>query len=285
MLKRISPILFALLLAAGSASAQFEGVLEMKMTMSAVGGEGGGGGTMNVAVSKAGFRSDMDMQMGPMSMKMTMLQKNDTPDMIYRINDADKTYTEMNLAKMREMAGKRQDTTKYKVEKLGQETILGYKTQHVLLKEQDAGNDKGMTIEMWVAKDILDYATFSKMQARRGKGGNEEAMLKALKDADADGMPLKSVSTMGEGMKITMEVVKLDKKSLPASTFEIPAGYTKSEGGLMNMMGGMSGPQADRARKNMGDAQKQMEDAMKNMTPEQREMLQKMMKQQRGGGQ
>jgi hypothetical protein len=53
----------------------------------------------------------------------------------------------------------------------------------------------------------------------------------------------------------------------------------------MEMMGGMSGPQADRARKQMGDAQKQMEDAMKNMTPEQREMIQKMMKQQKAGGQ
>jgi hypothetical protein len=191
----------------------------------------------------------------------------------------------MDLAKMREMAGQQNKAKKYTVEKLGQETILGYKTQHVLVKEQDAGDGKGMNMEMWVAKDLLDYSTFSKLQARRGKGAGEEAMVKALKDADADGMPLKSVATIGEGMKVTMEVVKVDKKSLPASTFEIPAGYTKSEGGLMDMMGGMSGPQADEARKKMGDAQQRMIDAMKNMTPEQREMLQRMMKQQKPGGQ
>ena len=64
-----------------------------------MGGEGGG--TMNVSVAKAGTRSEMDMKMGPMDMKMVMLQKNDTPDIIYRINDANKTYTEMDLAKMR----------------------------------------------------------------------------------------------------------------------------------------------------------------------------------------
>ena len=283
MHKRISPTLFALLLAAGPAFAQFEGVLEMKMTMSGMGGEGGG--TMNVAVAKSGSRSEINMQMGPMDMKMVMLQKNDTPNLLYRVNDADKTYTEMDLAKMRQMAGQQQSKRKYTVEKLGQETILGYKTQHVLLKEQDAGDGKGMTIEMWAAKDLLDYATFSKLQARRGKGANEEAMIKALKDADADGMPLKSIASTEEGMKVTMEVVKVDKKSLPASTFEIPAGYTKSEGGLMDMMGGMSGPQADDARKKMGDAQKRMEDALKNMTPEQREMIQKMMKQQKAGSQ
>jgi hypothetical protein len=283
MRKKINLTLVALLLAAGPVFAQFEGVLEMKMTMSGMGGEGGG--TMNVAVAKTGSRSEINMQMGPMDMKMVMLQKNDTPDMLYRINDADKSYTEMDMAKMRDMAAQQINAKKYTVEKLGQETLLGYKTQHVLLKEQDAGDGKGMSIEMWSAKDLLDYATFSKLQARRGKGAGEEAMIKALKDADADGMPLKSVATTPEGMKITMEVVKVDKKSLPASMFEIPAGYTKSEGGLMDMMGGMSGSQAGEARKKLGDAQKQMEDAMKNMTPEQREMIQKMMKQQKAAGQ
>ena len=49
------------------------------------------------------------MQMGPMAMKMVMLQKTDTPNTIYRINDASKTYTEIDLAKMQEMAGQQQD--------------------------------------------------------------------------------------------------------------------------------------------------------------------------------
>ena len=35
---------------------------------------------MNVAVAKAGTRSEMNMQMGAMGMKMVMLQKNDTPN-------------------------------------------------------------------------------------------------------------------------------------------------------------------------------------------------------------
>ena len=45
---------------------------------------------------------------------------------------------------------------------------------------------------------------------------------------------------------------------------------------MMDMMGGMSGPQAD-------DAKKRMDEAMKNMTPEQREMIEKMMKQRKAG--
>ena len=283
MCKRISPTLFALLLAAGPAFAQFEGVLEMKMTIATKGGEGSG--TMSVAVGKAGTRSEMNMQMGPMAMNVVMLQKNDTPDTIYRINDANKTYSEINPAKMREMAGQQQKIPEYKVEKLGQETILGYKTQHVLVKEKKPANGDLTSMEMWTAKELLDYATFSKLQARPGKGGREEALLKALKSAEADGMPLKTIATASDGSKSTTEVVKADKKSLPASTFEIPADYTKSAGGMMDMMGGMAGSQTDEAKKKMGDAQKQMDDAMKNMTPEQREMIQKMMKQQKAGSQ
>ena len=272
MRKNISPTLFALLLAALPAYAQFEGVLEMKTTMATKDGETGGGGTINVAVAKAGTRCEMNMQMRGMGMKMVMLQKTDTPNTMYRLNDANKTYTEMDLAKMREMAGLRPDAKKYTVEKLGQETILGYNTQHVLVKETNPKPGNAMTTEMWTAKDLLDYATFSRMQVRQGKGGGDEALVKALKDSGADGLPLKSIITTEDGTKATMEVVKVDKKSLPAFTFEIPAGYTKSAGGMMDMMGGMSGPQAD-------EAKKRMDEALKNMSPEQREMIEKMMKQ------
>ena len=51
MRKRINLTLVALLLAAGPVFAQFEGVLEMKMTMAGMGAEGGG--TMNVSVHQS----------------------------------------------------------------------------------------------------------------------------------------------------------------------------------------------------------------------------------------
>jgi hypothetical protein len=283
MRKNIHPTLFALLLAALPAYAQFEGVLEMKLTMAPKDGEAGGGGTMNVAVAKAGTRCEMIMQMRGMGMKMVMLQKTDTPNTLYHINDANKTYSEVDLTKPQAIADQQPVPDKYTVEKLGQADILGYKTQHVLVKEKNPGAGGATTTEMWTAKDLLDYATFSKMQARQGKGGDEEAMLKALKDAGADGLPLKSITTTADGTKVTMEVVKVDKKALAASTFEIPAGYSKSAGGFRDMMGGMSGPQADEAKQKMDDAQKRMDDAMKNMPPEQREMIEKMMKQRKAG--
>jgi len=285
MRRRTTPTLIALLVATAPAFAQFEGVLAMKLAVEAPGGAGGGTGTMNVSVSKAGTRSEVDMQMGTMGIKTVMLQRNDTPNTLIRINDASKTYTEFDQSKAQTNAAQRADAKRYTVEKLGQETLLGYKTQHVRVKEENAANGKGAVSEVWTAKELLDYATFSKMQAGRNQAASEAALLKALKGAGADGMPLKSVTTTGDGTRITMEVVSVDKKSLPASTFEVPAGYTKSAGGLMDTMAGMSGPQADEAKKQLDDAKKRMNEALKNMTPEQRAMFEKMMQQRQSSGQ
>jgi hypothetical protein len=278
MHKSLTTSLIVLLLAALPAFAQFEGVLEMKMTFVAKGGQGGGSGTMNVAVAKAGTRSEINMKFGLTDMKMVVLQKSDTPGMLYRLNDNDKTYTEVDLAKMREMAGQQQKSPEYTVEKLGQETLLGYKTQHVLVKEKNDAATNGMNLEMWIAKDLLDYATFSKLQARPDRAVRDEALLKALKAAEADGMPIKAITTGSDGSKTTIEVVKSEKKSLPAATFEIPAGYTKSARGMMGMMGGGSSAQTDEARK-------KMDEALKNMTPEQRQTFEKMMKERKAGKQ
>ncbi len=283
MRKNIGPTLFALLLAATPAYAQFEGVLDMKMTMATKDSEIGGGGTMSVAVAKAGTRCEMNMQMGGMGVKMVILQKTDAPNTLYHIYDANNTYSEVDLAKTQDKASQPSAADRYTVEKLGQEELLGYKTQHVLVKEKNPGPGSAATSELWTAKDLLDYATFSKMQARQGKGGDEEALLKALKGAGADGVPLKSIITTTDGSKVTMEVVKVDKKSLPAGTFEIPSGYTKSAGGMPGMMGGLSGPEAGKAKQSMDDAQKRMEEAMKDMPPEQREQMEKMMKQRKAG--
>lgn len=272
-MKRISRLLFVLLISALPAAAEFEGVMDMKMTMTDTEGNSTGGGTMKVAVGKPGVRSEINMQMSQMGMKMVMLFQNDNPDVIYRINDEGKSYSEMKLPKTPEAVERAQAGDKYTVKKLGTEKILGYDTQHVLVTHSTGVGDTVTytTNEMWIAKDFLAYDTFKRLQARGPNGAGNAAMEKALKDAGAEGMPLKAVMAGPMGGKMIMEVVKADKKSLPASTFQIPAGYTKSAGGLADMLGGVSNPEVD-------DAKKKMQDALKNMTPEQRQQIEEMLK-------
>ncbi len=271
MRKQFSLSLAATLVSAATAFAQFEGILEMKTSIITADGSERGGGTMKVAVSKAGSRTEMNMQAGPgMTMNMVMLKKNDMPDVVYRINDANKSYTEIKIPKPAP-GTESPDKEAWTVEKLGQEKILGYNTHHIIAKPKSG---PGQPMEMWVAKDFLDYETYSKLQVHGGSLAGT-GLAKALKDAGTEGMPLKAVVNSPEG-KMTMEVVKADKKTLPASTFEIPAGYTKSAGGIMD---GLSGPGAEARKAQIEEAQKKMKEQMKNLTPEQQEMIEKMLKQ------
>ena len=93
-------------------------------------------------------------------------------------------------------------------------------------------------------------------------------MTKALQDAGIDGMPLKSILTTEDGSKTVMEVVNVEKKTLPGWTFEIPAGYKKVS------------PLVEAA----GDAraqrdQQRLEEAMKKLPPDKRAMIESALKQ------
>lgn len=266
-MKRLLPASLILLSALFSAHADFEGTLEMKLTMTTEDGTAVGGGTMNLSVGKPGSRMEMNMQ-SPMPMKMTMITRTDAPDKVLQLNDNARTYTEVNVAKDTNTPASTSDKGPWNVKKLGEEKLLGYKTQHVLVTH---GQE---TWELWTSKDLIDYATYRKLQSSRGRMGGDEHMVKALKDADADGMPMKAIVKQGE-MKSTIEVVKADKKSLPASTFEVPVGYTKTSGGVPNF-----GRSAD---PRMNDAIRRRDEALKSLTPEQRELYEKMMKQRQGG--
>jgi hypothetical protein len=267
-MKRLLPISLILVSALCSAFADFEGTIEMKLTMAGEDGTVMGGGTMNLSVGKPGSRMEMNMQ-SPMPMKMTMITRADAPDKVYQVNDNSHTYSEMNVSKDTNAPTGTPDKDPWNVKKLGEEKVLGYKTQHVLATH---GQEKW---ELWTSKELIDYATYRKLQSSRGRMGGDERMVKALKDADVDGMPMKAIVEQG-GMKTTVEVVKADKKSLPGSTFAVPAGYTKTSGGFPGVAGS--------ADPRVNDAMRRREEALKNLTPEQREMVEKMMKQRQQQG-
>jgi hypothetical protein len=68
-----------------SALAQFEGVIDMKISSKQ------GGGTVKTYVGKAGVRSEMRMEAGGVGIFLVTLVKAGEPDTAYRLNDAAKT--------------------------------------------------------------------------------------------------------------------------------------------------------------------------------------------------
>jgi hypothetical protein len=260
-MKRVGLVLAAWL-AAPVFGADFEGVLELKMTMTSSTGVETGNGSAKVSVSKAGMRNEVYAQtlVGPM--RMVTLFKTETPDVLYKINDQAKTYSELDLSQTGPKPPERPDAEPYQVKRLGEEKLLGYNTLHLLVTYKNTSN------ELWATKELLDSATFSKLLRRQTRAGAEERMTKALKDAGVDGMPLKSVLTAEDGAKTLMEVVKVEPKALPGWTFEIPSSYEKTSA-LVDAAGDARA-QAE---------QRRLEEVMKKLPPDKRAMIESALKQ------
>lgn len=258
--RRLLPLL--VLAAAAPALAQFEGVLESKMTGPNV------AGTTKSWVSKVGVRMEMAAQVpqgqkAGGSLKTVVLHKFAEPDLSYFVNDSARTYSVIDARQMKEQTkGAAKDDETYTVKKTGKDSVAGFSCD-----KASVTGSKGTEFELCVSNDILGGSAWIRSMQRRsaGEGG---ALVAALKGAGVEGYPVRWVTKDREGGSVTVELVSAKRQAVPASTFDVPAGYKKSD----SLLGTMN-PEAER----------QMKEAMEKMTPEQRKMLEEMMKQQKGG--
>ena len=152
--------------------------------------------------------------------------------------------------------------------KLGRETVAGYACEHLLLTANDGGET-----EVWTSKELVDLATFREYMRRNRQGADMLGLMKALKEAGAEGFIARMITRdqkTGEPA-VTLELVKAEKRAVAAAMFEIPAGYKKQEG----LLGMLPLPQ---------EQQQTINKALEKLTPEQRKMLEDVMK-KKGGGQ
>ncbi|MFI5181078.1 MAG: DUF4412 domain-containing protein [Thermoanaerobaculia bacterium] len=264
-----------LLFAAATARAEFEGVADMKIAVT-----GGPGGTTTgvgkTYISPTGWRSEIEMSNPQMAttnggkpFRLVNFGKVSEPDTMYTVNDARKTFAVVNTKEMREMAAKiEKKERKFTVEKLGRDRVADLPCQNVHVAEVGGG----MTIDACLSRE---FASGEWMKAMSGGGRGGSDWMKAVRDAGVDGYPVRMEMTMSglAGMKTKMEVTKIERRRVPASMFEIPPDY--KQGSVMDTM-----VQSPEQAKQMEDAQKQLQKAMENMTPEQRKMLEEMMKKQ-----
>lgn len=223
----------------------------------------GATGNMTIKYSEFGSRSEMNMNMPQMpggGMSMSTLYKKDNPDVVYMINDKTKTYSE---SKKSNSNGSAEDNGTYTVKKIGNETINGYKCVHAQVTN---GNH---VTDVWNTKDISDYNKYSEAMYSNKKMFSYKRE-QALKDAGCEGFPVKTVNKGNdrEG-DMTMELVKIEKKSFSKSDFEVPSTYTKS-----------SSPAAGGVVPQMKSQQELI-----NMTPEERAKYAEELKKQYGKGQ
>ena len=250
----------AAVLAAPVRGAEFEGMLVQKMTVQ--GGGVSGGGAMKVWISRAGTRMEMEMGAGGGAMKMTTVVLKSSPGVAFLVNDAKKTYSEIDTTKSAAPARGEEET--FTVKKLGNEKVAGFDCAHVQIK----GN-KGTDFEIWSTKDL---GTGSEYWASQ-RGASRSNLVKAMRDASVEGWPVKTVHHTGE-MTTTMELVKADRRTVPPALLDL-SGYTKSQ---------EAGYGAAASQMQLSpEQQKRMDEAMKNLTPEQRKQMEEMMKGRQGG--
>lgn len=186
-------------------------------------------------------------------------------EVIWQVNPSQKTYAEITFAQLEEMAGKMGAKMNDAMAKMQKEleglppeqrkmveemmkgtmpgaasgggsvtvrntgerqTISGFPCIKYVATQ---GNDVLMTL--WTTRSVQGFDEFAgdwkefgkRMTALVPRFGKE--MANAYKDID--GMPIK---TQAGG--ITTTVTKIDRRSIPAAEFEIPAGYTKTRSDL-----------------------------------------------------
>lgn len=193
----------------------FTGVLTMKTTL-----PNAGTSNMKLYIGPKGMRAesktDMPAHAGVVS--MTILSLADKPDTVYMINDATQSCMELDVSNVKQEAAADDPYLDAKVDKLGKERVNGFDCNHVRLTWPDSDR----SVEMWVAKDFLDYFAYARMQGSKER--RYERLAQKLKSAGLDGFPVKMVMSP-EG--IVTELVKAERTTPDSSLFEVPANCTK----------------------------------------------------------
>ena len=268
-----------LLLAAAGAPAvlaQFEGTAEFKVTTITGKGEVVPG-TGKITSDRNGYRMEWQTDIskiakghtarsgdGPQQVKMTMIGKASSPDKLYLVDDANKTYSVWDLKKARSESTT-DTTTTYTVTRLGPDKVAGLTCQRAELT-----SSKGTVIDVCVAGELSVSLDWLAAVGRRQK--ESTSWITALRNNSLSGFPVKYSMREKDATQpfVTMEMTKIDRGPVSDALFEVPAGYKETDFAI----GGLSPEQ----QKAVSDARAKMRAALDRMTPEQRKAYEDAMK-------
>ncbi|MBK6403722.1 MAG: DUF4412 domain-containing protein [Holophagales bacterium] len=150
-------------------------------------------------------------------MKMVVLSRTAEPDISYMINDAQKSYARIDVKEMQKSLPKAEQDKKWTVKRLGPDSVAGFACQKALVTQEGETSEN----EVCISKDILGPASMFN-SGRRGAGG--QGLEVALKANGLEGMPIRMIMREKGKAEASMkwELVNAEKRSLPASTFEVP---------------------------------------------------------------
>jgi hypothetical protein len=160
------------------------------------------------------LRTEVKMDIAGKEMTAVTLNLKSNPEYTLSYNSHSKTYTELKKNNSSDKTGKVSITV------IGSEKIGAYNCKHVRMTSDTNSWD------MWVTKDLPAFD----FPLQKDDDVANRKMMELLKSKSADGVPVKIEFKKPNAITpgITMELVKFESKSLDASLFKIPDGYTKS---------------------------------------------------------
>lgn len=196
-------------------------------------------GTTRMYTSAAGVRTEADMNMPAVGMiKNVVIMPASKPNTVITVDEKAKTYTETttNSSDLPAM--------RYEVKVVGKEKISQYNCVHAIVNLNGQ-----LAMEMWTSKDIPGYKDLLKMAKASSAVGSED-LYKQLESKGATGMMVKMMTSAGANA-MTMELVKVEKRTNPARLFSVPAGYSKGAAFDMNQIKNMTPAQRQKLLEDM----------------------------------
>jgi hypothetical protein len=197
-----------------AAQSTFEGAVSMTLS-----GDNGRSTDLTYMMSKDG-KIRMEMQVGRGGRGATMIMDLAQKQMLMLMPEQ-KMYMVQSLAGAMDAAQGARGASTATVTRTGQkETIAGYECEHVTV------TDNGATSDVCLAHGLGRWMTPAPGGMGRGGPPKSDPWEAGI---GADGFPLK----VTKGGQTIVLVTKIDKKSLDASLFAQPDGYTKMDLGAM----------------------------------------------------
>lgn len=205
--------------------------LYIEQTMQITGAPGQGPMTMDQKMWVSGNKMKMEMSGGAMPGMGKMIMRGDLQKM-YMIDDAQRSYMEMPLDQMTQMAMPMMQQMQVDVQKTGEKRKIGEWNCEQYIITATGGTEQmpmKLKLDLWVT-DQVKYDEAAKQQMQEAV--NKSPMMKPLMDKmkDIDGLPIEQtmeMNMMGQVMTSKSTVTTVRQGPIPASTFELPAGYAK----------------------------------------------------------
>ena len=184
-----------------------------------------------------GKASDLQYLVGPSGMSKMIVQDNENGPISVIFNKSQNTETVVMTSRQMYMtmpmdkaeAAVQHQMAKSKITDTGKsEVVAGHKCEVFHVSDPDDGTET----DACIASDMGTFAMFNPPGAQ-GHGGGAESMLSRVQSffsAKGGFFPLKVTTTKGGTVQETFVATSIEAKSVPASEFAPPAGFTAMPG-------------------------------------------------------